>query len=90
MSEISLLVSSPVFYPLLVRFRLKLGDARLRLVVVAAEFSVPRMYETRIHVRRIGGCPNDVHWIGKADRLKSIMLGEDREGTGPWPLSDWI
>lgn len=47
--------------------------------MVAAEFSVPRMYETRVHVHRIGGCPNDVHRIGKADRLKSIMPGEDRE-----------
>ena len=25
--------------------------------------------------------PNDVQWIGKADRLKSIMLGDHREGT---------
>lgn len=57
--------------------------------MVAAEFSVPRMYETRVHVHRIGDCPNDVHRIGKADRLKSIMPGEDRERV-PWPLSDWI
>lgn len=48
--------------------------------MVAAEFSVPRMYETRVHVHRIGGCPNDVHRIGKADRLKSIMPGRIERG----------
>lgn len=40
------------------------------------------MYETGIDVLSVSRSLNDVHRIGKADRLKSIMLGEHREGRG--------
>lgn len=39
------------------------------------------MYETGIDVLSVSRPPNDVQRIGKADRLKSIMLGKHREGT---------
>lgn len=71
-------------YRLLVRFRLglKLGDTRNDGSVGGGCRGIHVLVcMKRASASSVSRLPNDVQWIGKADRLKSIMLGDYREDT---------
>lgn len=76
-----------LFFPLSLRVS-SVGRAR-DIVVVFVAAILPSIYIYVVRMRCAStsiALPNDVERIGKVDRLKSIMLGDDREGPSLYCL----